>query len=51
MLKVLRPPCGAEDARVRRIAGELGFRRIVIWNVDTHDWQPGATGLASVMYP
>jgi len=43
MLKVLRPPYGAHDARVRAIAGALGYRRTVLWNVDTRDWQPTAT--------
>jgi peptidoglycan/xylan/chitin deacetylase (PgdA/CDA1 family) len=43
MLKVLRPPYGAEDGRVRSIVGQLGYRRTVIWNVDTLDWRPSAT--------
>ena len=43
MLKVLRPPYGAHDARVRRIAGELGYARTVLWSVDTRDWQRSAT--------
>ena len=43
MLKLLRPPYGAEDPRVRRIAGALGYRRTVLWSVDTGDWRPSAT--------
>lgn len=43
MQKVLRPPYGAEDGRVRSIAGQLGYRRTVIWNVDTLDWRSSAT--------
>jgi peptidoglycan/xylan/chitin deacetylase (PgdA/CDA1 family) len=43
MLRVLRPPYGAEDGRVRSIAGQLGYRRTVIWNVDTLDWRSSAT--------
>jgi peptidoglycan/xylan/chitin deacetylase (PgdA/CDA1 family) len=43
MLKLLRPPYGAEDPRVRRIAGELGYRRTVLWSVDTGDWRSSAT--------
>ncbi|GAB3596036.1 hypothetical protein GCM10027446_22320 [Angustibacter peucedani] len=37
----LRPPFGAVDAHVRRIAAEQG-QRVVIWSVDTEDWEkPG----------
>ena len=43
MLKVLRPPYGAQDARIRRIAGELGYSRTVLWSVDTRDWQRSTT--------
>jgi peptidoglycan/xylan/chitin deacetylase (PgdA/CDA1 family) len=43
MLKVLRPPYGAHDARVRRIAGELGYSHTVLWSVDSRDWQRSAT--------
>jgi peptidoglycan/xylan/chitin deacetylase (PgdA/CDA1 family) len=42
MLKVLRPPYGAYDRRVGQIAKELGYDQIVLWNVDTGDWKPGA---------
>jgi peptidoglycan/xylan/chitin deacetylase (PgdA/CDA1 family) len=43
MIKVLRPPYGAYDGRVRRIAGQLGYRQIVLWSVDTMDWKSSAT--------
>lgn len=43
MLKVLRPPYGAQDARIRRIAGELGYTHTVLWSVDSRDWQRSAT--------
>jgi peptidoglycan/xylan/chitin deacetylase (PgdA/CDA1 family) len=39
MLKVLRPPYGAFSDRVRRIALELGYKRLGLWNVDTFDWK------------
>lgn len=43
MLKVLRPPYGAHDRRVRAIAGQLGYTHTVLWSVDTFDWRPSAT--------
>jgi peptidoglycan/xylan/chitin deacetylase (PgdA/CDA1 family) len=43
MLKVLRPPYGAHDRRVRSIAGALGYRYTVLWSVDSRDWQSSAT--------
>jgi peptidoglycan/xylan/chitin deacetylase (PgdA/CDA1 family) len=43
MSKLLRPPYGAEDVRVRRIAGALGYRRTVLWSVDTGDWRSSAS--------
>lgn len=42
MLKVFRPPYGAHSERIGRIAGQLGYERIVLWNVDTEDWKPKA---------
>lgn len=39
MLKLLRPPYGASGDRIRRIAAELGYDRIVLWSVDTQDWK------------
>jgi peptidoglycan/xylan/chitin deacetylase (PgdA/CDA1 family) len=43
MLKVLRPPYGAHDRRVRGIAGALGYQYTVLWSVDARDWQGSAT--------
>ncbi|MEA2025473.1 MAG: polysaccharide deacetylase family protein [Chloroflexota bacterium] len=43
MLKLFRPPYGAHDKRVRRIAGELGYRYTVMWNVQPHDWSSKTT--------
>jgi peptidoglycan-N-acetylglucosamine deacetylase len=43
MLKVLRPPYGAQDARVRTIAAQLGYRTLLLWSVDTLDWRRSAT--------
>jgi peptidoglycan-N-acetylglucosamine deacetylase len=34
----LRPPYGAYDSRISRIAGELGYR-ICTWTIDTRDWE------------
>jgi peptidoglycan/xylan/chitin deacetylase (PgdA/CDA1 family) len=35
--KIIRPPYGAHNANVDRVLAGLGYR-IVIWNVDTVDW-------------
>jgi peptidoglycan/xylan/chitin deacetylase (PgdA/CDA1 family) len=43
MLKLFRPPYGSHDRRVRRIAGELGYRYTVMWNVQPHDWSSRTT--------
>lgn len=37
MIKVLRPPYGAYDGSVRRIAGDLGYRTILLWDVSSGD--------------
>jgi peptidoglycan/xylan/chitin deacetylase (PgdA/CDA1 family) len=42
MLKALRPPYGAYGERIGRIAKDLGYEHIVMWNVDTGDWRPNA---------
>jgi peptidoglycan/xylan/chitin deacetylase (PgdA/CDA1 family) len=42
MLKALRPPYGAYGERVGRIAKSVGYDHIVMWNVDTGDWDPRA---------
>ena len=33
-----RPPYGVTNARVERIAGQLGYRYTALWNVDPRDW-------------
>ncbi len=43
MLKVLRPPYGAQDRLVRQVAMELGYGVIVLWSRDTRDWSASAT--------
>lgn len=46
-----RPPYGAFNARVLKVAGQLGYARIVLWDVDTGDWQspPPAVIVARVL--
>ena len=43
MSKLFRPPYGSHDKRVRRIAGELGYRYTVLWNIQPHDWTSSTT--------
>jgi peptidoglycan/xylan/chitin deacetylase (PgdA/CDA1 family) len=43
MLKLFRPPYMSSNARVRSIAASLGYRRTVLWDIDTRDWVPSAT--------
>ena len=38
-IKILRPPYGAHNPLVDRVALELGYS-LVLWNVDTNDWDP-----------
>jgi len=38
-IKLLRPPYGAHNQVVDKVAHDLGYR-IVLWNVDTQDWNP-----------
>lgn len=40
--KLLRPPFGAIDARVRRVARSLGYHT-VRWTWDSRDWESGQT--------
>ena len=35
---LIRPPYGAYDSRVLRLAGEEGMKYAVLWSVDTSDW-------------
>ncbi|MGO8684657.1 MAG: polysaccharide deacetylase family protein [Thermoleophilia bacterium] len=46
-----RPPYGAFNAHVLKVAGQLGYARIVLWDVDTGDWQspPPAVIVARVL--
>lgn len=37
MLKLFRPPYGSHDERIRGIAGRLGYRHTVLWNVNSGD--------------
>lgn len=43
MLKVFRPPYGAHSERTDRIAGQLGYEYVALWNVDSEDWRREAT--------
>jgi peptidoglycan/xylan/chitin deacetylase (PgdA/CDA1 family) len=36
---VLRPPYGAYGGRIGRIAKQLGYDHVVLWNVDSGDWK------------
>jgi peptidoglycan/xylan/chitin deacetylase (PgdA/CDA1 family)/heat shock protein HslJ len=38
--KILRPPFGAYDDRVRRVAGKLGYTSIAMWDVSSADTSP-----------
>jgi peptidoglycan/xylan/chitin deacetylase (PgdA/CDA1 family) len=38
LFPVLRPPGGALDSTLMRVARESGMRAIVMWDVDTRDW-------------
>ena len=35
---IMRPPFGAVNNRVERVAGDMGYS-IIIWNLDTLDWK------------
>lgn len=37
-LPYLRPPYGSYDPEVLKVAGSLGYRWLVLWNVDPQDW-------------
>ena len=36
---LIRPPYGATNQKVAEIAGEKGFRYMVLWDIDTNDWR------------
>jgi peptidoglycan/xylan/chitin deacetylase (PgdA/CDA1 family) len=45
-LPYLRPPYGAYDRRVLKIAGEMGYSRVILWDVDSEDWtNPGTAAI------
>lgn len=39
-----RPPFGTWDEDVRKAVGEAGWAYLVMWDIDTMDWQPTADG-------
>lgn len=44
----MRPPFGSYDRAVLRGAANSGHPRVVLWDVDPHDWQrPGSGAIAS----
>ncbi len=43
MLKVVRPPYGAYDSRVVRVARDLGYSHIVLWSRSAADTSAGAS--------
>lgn len=42
---LLRPPYGAYDSRTKTIAGQEGYRYLVLWSVDTSDWATTRNGV------
>jgi len=38
LFPVLRPPGGALDKKLLRVARETGMKAVVMWDVDTRDW-------------
>jgi len=41
-----RPPYGSYNDRVLKIAGEMGYSRIIMWDVDSNDWtNPGTDAI------
>ncbi|HEY7590634.1 MAG TPA: NlpC/P60 family protein [Candidatus Limnocylindrales bacterium] len=41
---LFRPPSGYYDAEVLRVAGSLGYRYTVLWDLDPLDWKTVANG-------
>jgi peptidoglycan/xylan/chitin deacetylase (PgdA/CDA1 family) len=39
-----RPPYGSYNSATVSVAGSLGFSRVMIWDVDTNDWQGRSPG-------
>ncbi len=48
MLRVLRPPYGARDERLARVAGELGYPTLLLWDTESRDTSRRAS--ASTVY-
>jgi peptidoglycan/xylan/chitin deacetylase (PgdA/CDA1 family) len=40
---LFRPPYGSTNARVAAVAGNEGFRHLVLWDVDPRDWAGGSS--------
>lgn len=40
---MIRPPYGNTSDRVERIAGDLGYRYMVMWSIDTGDYKSTST--------
>lgn len=40
---MIRPPYGDTSARVQRIAGEVGYKYMVMWSIDTDDYKSTST--------
>lgn len=49
MAPLLRPPYGAFDKRVAKVAGGLGYTHIVLWNLSDGDTGPRATARGSAI--
>ncbi|MFO1540332.1 MAG: polysaccharide deacetylase family protein [Chloroflexota bacterium] len=49
-LKLLRPPYGAYDSEVLRVAGSLGYARTVMWTIDSYDTRASATTASVIRY-
>lgn len=39
-----RPPYGAHDQAARIAASEIGYKKTVMWHIDTIDWKPQSDG-------
>jgi peptidoglycan/xylan/chitin deacetylase (PgdA/CDA1 family) len=49
MAPLLRPPYGAFNARVAKVAGGQGYRHIVLWDISDGDTGPRATARGSAI--
>ena len=49
MIKALRPPYGAYNSTVVSVAKSLGYKAVVLWNVDDKDTQ-GASSREALTY-